>query len=187
MKIEDAVSQAKTRHYFKIKPKIDYDKPVTEEETRLYGNYSKKLLIYGACLNSAMVDLETELSKAGILRHSVKRNFNRVSRLVEKISTALDKGVAQRISKDFCHLYTECMENAILKAGNNIYTKQPEKAYNVVMSLIRLTLDANNNIGRYKQQYITALDKAPALLECGLKDYKLDIAIAQAINEVALP
>lgn len=180
-------SAIRTRHFFATYKPVRDDQPATKEETELYGKNSKRLLIYAACLNSAMIDLEIELRKAGILRHAVKRNFGRVSVLVQKISTALYKGVAERISKDFCYVYNSCMESSVSKMCDSLKIKQPEKSYNIVISLIRLTLKSNNSIGRFKQQYITALEKAIPLLECGLKDYKLDVVIEQSVDEMSLP
>lgn len=76
-------SEVRTRHFFANMHKYNMEEqPTTKEEIRMYGDNSKKLLMYAACLNSAMVDLETELTEAGLLRHSVKRNFNRASRFI---------------------------------------------------------------------------------------------------------
>jgi hypothetical protein len=182
-------SKARTRHLFIIKDRIKAknDGPTTEDEVRMYGSHSKRLLVYAACLNSAMIDFESSLREAGMYKHGLKRNLNRVSGLVQKISSALYKGVAKKISEDFCRLYNDVMEDSIFKIDGNILVKQPEKSYNIVMSLIRLTLKENNSIGRFKQMYITALEIAPKMLECGLKDYNLDIAIERALDEVALP
>lgn len=101
--------------------------------------------------------------------------------------SALFKGVAAQISTDFCRLYNDCMEEAITKMNDGVTIKQPEKAYNIVMSLIRLTMKTNNSIGRFKQNYIDALTTIPKLIECGLKDYNLDIIVVQAIDEITLP
>lgn len=179
-------SKIRTRVYFRNHHNLSDDKPTTKEETRKYGETSKKLLIYAACLNSAMIDLEYALRDAGIFRHGVKRNFNRASRLIEKISTALYKGVAERIGEDFCRTYKSCMESAVLRMNEKLFVPQPNKAYTIVLSLIRLTLNANNRIGRFKQQYITSLENVFPLLEYGLNDYGLDIVIDQVVNEIEL-
>lgn len=182
----DKLREARTRHFFIVNDKIPREVKPTEEANEIYEKNARRLFIYVACLNSAMVDFEEELRKANMFRHGLKRDFNRVSSLVEKSSQALFRGMHKVFGDKACREYNNCMEYASKKIDNRLYLVQPEKAYSIVMSLIRLTLKANDGV-LYKQSYILGLEHAFKMLQCGLKDYHLDVTIEQAIDEVALP
>lgn len=182
----DKLSKARTRHFFIVNDKKPREVKPTEEANEIYEKNARRLFIYVACLNSAMIDFSTELQKANMFRHGLKRDFNRVSSLVEKSSQALFRGMHKVFGDKACREYNNCMEYASKKIDNRLYLAQPEKAYSIVMSLIRLTLKANDGV-LYQQSYILGLEHAFKMLQCGLNDYHLDVTIEQAIDEVALP
>ena len=179
-------SEARTRHFFIVNDKMPREVKPTGEAKERYEKNARRLFIYVACLNSAMIDFETELRKANMFRHGLKRDFNRVSSLIEKASQALFKGMHKYFGDEACREYNNCMEYASEKIDDRLFFAQPEKSYSIVMSLIRLTLKANNGV-LYKQSYIFGLEHAFKMLQCGLKDYHLDVVIEQALDEVALP
>ena len=179
-------SEARTRHLFIVNDRMPRQKKPSKEAIEVYEKNARRLFIYVACLNSAMVDFETELRNVNMFRHSLKRDFNRVSALVEKISQAFYKSMQKVFGQECCREYNSCMEYASSKIDERLFLNQPEKAYSIVMSLIRLTLKANNGV-LHVQEYILGLEHAFKMLDCGLKDYHLDVTIEQALDEVALP
>ena len=180
------ISEARTRHLFIVNDNMPREVKPSREANEIFEKNARRLFIYVACLNSAMIDFGTELQKANMFRHELKRNFNRVSKLIEKSSSALYNAMHNVFGAEVCREYNNCMEYASEKIDSRLYLEQPERSYSVVMSLIRLTLKANNGV-LYKQDYILGLEHGFKMLQCGLKDYHIDVVIEQAIDEVALP
>ena len=142
-------------------------------------------MVSTACLNSFLIDLEDELRGANMYRHQVKHNFNRVTAIVEKITNAFYRGAKNVKGGEFVRDYNIDVDNATMAINERVLLKGPERAYNIVLSLIRIILDTNNKIGRFKRDFVEELRTAFSLLSCcKIKEYNLDFIVRNAIENI---
>lgn len=148
-------------------------KPTQADEK--YVSIAVKMLLYVACLNYAMLDLEQDLGASGRLKHEVRRRFSQSQNLVFKVhGTAY--GMLLNLDPRAAYQYNDRMESAYQRISDCILLAGPEKSYNVVLSLCRLIEKYNGRIsGRYDFAPAKALYRIPSLLECaGIEDCKID-------------
>lgn len=134
-----------------------------------------RMLTYIACLNYAMCDLEAELADAGLLRHAVKRSFRIAQEHVQQAHQRAYKMLAQANDKA-PRCYNNEMDDAWQKIDQGILLSPPERAYNMVVALIRLIEQLNGELsGRYDFAPARVLYRIPGLLACtGIEDHKID-------------
>ena len=148
-------------------------KPTNEDER--YVPIAVRMLLYVACLNYAMLELELELRATGLLKHEVKRRFAQSMDLVFRVhGTAYE--MLLKVDPRTAYQYNDRMEAAYKQISDCVLLEAPEKSYNVVLSLCRLIEKYNGRIsGRYDFAPAKALYRIPAMLECtGIEDYKID-------------
>ena len=71
----------------------NFDKPMSKEEREVYGARGKKLVVYIACINDALLDLETELESVGKFRHDVKRRVKQAQEIAMKAHETMWKAL----------------------------------------------------------------------------------------------
>lgn len=179
-------AEIRTRHFFIQQEERKATMPSTIEEQKKHNNNAAILMVGMSCLNAFMIDFETELKRANMFRHEVKHNFNKVSRMVERITNAFYSGAKNVKGGGFVRDYNEDVDNAMVAIDSAILIENPtERAYNIVVSLIRICLDMNNKIGRFKRDFVDELIPALNLLQqCQIKDYKIDFIVRTAIENI---
>lgn len=137
-----------------------------------------RMLTYIACLNYAMYDLETELSDAGILRHGVKRSFRIAKDHVQQVHQEAYM-MLHKINNKAAREYNDRMDWAWSKIDNSVLLEAPERAYNIVIALIRLIEKTNTSLqGRYDFAPAKVLYRIPERLACtGIEDRWIDLII----------
>lgn len=147
-------------------------------------NKAVKMIILVGCLNYAMVDLEYELTEAGLFKQDKKKNFNLANKLVitcyNSFYNMLSNDKFDQAQKQFLQ-HTDDTWNAI---SENVLLPSLEGAYNKVMSLCRLTLKYNESIrGRYDCVVVDNLLAVSKFLDClNVKDYNMDFLIEQQLT-----
>ena len=176
-----ATAQQRTRHFFATREFL----PSTLKEQIKHNDNAGILMVSMSCLNSFLIDLEDDLRDAGLFRHEVKHNFNRVSRLVEKLTDAFYSGAKRIKGTDFVHDYNEDVDNATIAINKAVLLQGVERSYNIVLSLIRICLDANNKIGRFRRDFVDDLIPTISWLQCAkIKDYNIDFIVRNAIERI---
>lgn len=134
-----------------------------------------RMLTYIACLNYAMCDLETELHESGLLKHEVKHSFRIEQEHVQKVHQEAYV-MLKKVSMDAARRYHEQLEWMWGRIDGAVLLEAPERAYNIVLSLVRLIEKANTAIlGRYDFAPAKVLYRIPERLACtGIEDHKID-------------
>lgn len=148
-------------------------KPRPEDER--FVPIAVRMLTYVACLNYAMCDLETELEDAGMLKQGVKRSFRIAQEHVQKVHQRAYVMLA-KVNTTAGRSYNNEMEQAWRRIDEAVLLEAPERAYNIVLALVRLVERANTQLlGRYDFAPARVLYRIPGLLACtSIKDHKID-------------
>ena len=179
--INTQTAEVRTRHFFANREFM----PSTKAEQIKFNANAGMLMVSMACLNSFMIDLEDELIAGKKFKHEVKHNFKRVSATVEKITNAFYRGAKNVKGGEFVRDYNVDVDNATIAINNAVLLQSEERAFNIVLSLIRIVLDANTKIGRFKRDFVEELHSSINLLSsCKIKDYKIDFIVRNAIESI---
>lgn len=148
-------------------------KPTKEDEK--YVPKAVRMLTFIACLNYAMLDLGDELSEAGILRHVVKRRYNMAVDIVQRVHSVAYR-MLTRISLQTGREYNDKMDETYSRIQSCVMLQPPERAYNIVLALLRLITSLNAELTcRYDFYPARVLGKIPGMLaDIGIKDYRID-------------
>lgn len=156
--------------------------PEPEAVTEACAAKARRGLEYVACLNSVAIDLEMELTEAGLFRHAVKRTVREIQQIAGRVHqqawTMLDnykRGVG-RVYNDRMDTVTGAIDGAIL-------LKAPERAYNIMAALIRIISKINAELRPYNWDFFYARELesiGPKLERLGIKDYHIDEIIKLA-------
>lgn len=71
----------------------NFDRPMSKEEREVYGERGKKLVVYIACINDALLDLEDELASVGKFRHETKRRVRQAQDIAMKAHETMYKAL----------------------------------------------------------------------------------------------
>lgn len=148
-------------------------KPRPEDER--FVPIAVRMLTYVACLNYAMCDLETELEEAGLLRQGVKRSFRAAQENVQKVHQRAYVMLSE-VNATAGRSYNNELEQAWSRIDEAVLLEAPERAYNIVLALVRIIERANTQLlGRYDFAPARVLYCIPERLACtGIEDHKID-------------
>lgn len=153
----------------------------TAEEQRLAA-LAVRMLLYAACLDYAMLELEEEVTAAGLFRHAAKRRILQAEELIARVhGRAYDLLV--RVSPEAGRQYNDRMDAAWRRMAQSVLLPSPERSYNMVVALCRLIESANRRLtARYDFAPARELRRIPSLLDIlGLQDREIDHIIEQNI------
>ena len=134
-----------------------------------------RMLTMVACMGYAVIDLETALADAGKLRHQVKLRMGQIRHMTEYAhGTAFN--MLHSINPAASRQYNDQLDWMYGRISACILLPEPEKSYNIVVSLCRLIEKYNSQISsRYDFNPAKPLYKVPALIACAnVTDYRLD-------------
>jgi hypothetical protein len=142
-----------------------------------------RMIILVACLNYAMVDIQTELEDAGMFKQQLKRHFNQANKLV---MYAHNRFFSMLTSKNFIEAkrqylkYTDATWDNI---SNTVMLTDLEGAVNKGYSLCRLALKYNDELrNRYGCWFVDKLNFLLKVLEeTSIKNYNLDFIIEKQL------
>lgn len=124
------------------------NRPMTETEREVYGERGKKLVVYIACLNDALIDLEMEMEEVGKFRHDVKKRIKIAQDISMKAHTTLYDALAA-LEGNAGLWYNDRYEASAKEIRESVYLEPPHKAYSIVMALLRLIKKLNASFGRF--------------------------------------
>ena len=140
-----------------------YDRPMSQQEREIYGARGKKLVVYIACLNDALIDLEMELDEVGLFRHDVKRRVKRAQEIAMKAHTTLYEAL-DRLEGNAGLWYNNRYEISAKGIRESIYLEAPHKSYSTAMALLRLIKKLNDSLGRFVNKPSESLEAISKLI-----------------------
>lgn len=150
-----------------------------EAEMEACAAKARKGLEYVACLNSVAIDLEMELTEAGMFRHAAKRTVREIQQIAAQVH-----GEAWRMLNNYKRgvgrVYDNRMESVEAAISGAILLRAPERAYNIIAALVRLISAINAELQRYNWDFFYARELAailPKLERLGIRDYRVDCII----------
>lgn len=151
-----------------------YDRPMTASEREVYGGRGKKLVVYIACLNDALIDLEMELDEVGLFRHEVKRRVKRAQEIAMQAHTTLYDALA-KLEGNAGQWYNNRYEISAKEIRESIFLEAPHKSYSIAMALLRLIKKLNDSLGRFVNKPSESLEAISKLIaDIPAEDRKID-------------
>lgn len=163
----------------------NYHNPSPNEE--ILNKEAVLMLTLIAALDYCIYDLIEEMEEVGKYRHAMKRNINKAKDLIlhahdlfyRNMLSFDNKGVKQ---------YNIASEKIYATIQECVSLNAPERAYNIIVALIRLQSKQREKLGaRYYYKPSEALEKIPAMLEgLGIHDYNLDNIIEMRVRPIIM-
>lgn len=142
----------------------NFDRPMSAEEREVYGKRGKKLVVYIACLNDALLDLETELEEVGKFRHDVKRRVKQAQDIAMKAHETMYKALDNIEGSNAGKWYNERYELSANEIRENLFLDAPHKSYSTIMALLRLIKKLNDSLGRFVNRPSESLEAVEKLM-----------------------
>ena len=159
-----------------------YDRPMSPQEREVYGARGKKLVVYIACLNDALIDLEMELEEVGLFRHDVKRRVKRAQDIAMQAHTTLYKAL-DRLEGNAGQWYNNRYEKSAKAIRESIFLDAPHKSYSIIMALLRLIKKLNDSLGRFINKPSESLEAISKLItNIPAEDRHIDGIVDNHIN-----
>lgn len=167
-----------------IQPR-NYRNPTPNEE--MLNKEAVLMLTLIAALDYCIYDLIEEMEAVGKYRHANKKNINKAKDLILHAHDLFYRNMLEIDNKGVkqYNIASEAVYNAVQEC---VYLRAPERAYNIIMALIRLQSKQREKLGaRYHYKPSVALEKIPAMLEnLGIHDYNLDNIIEQRVRPIVM-
>lgn len=127
-------------------------------------NTALYMLAYLGAINMALYDLQDELTDAGLYRHALKAQVNRMMRSVGQANGRANAILQKVNGGQRVRQYADMYEYAYNEVQEHILLTAPERAYNIVRALSRLLIKGYEDIGRrttfiYLRQTIEVLKR----------------------------
>lgn len=148
----------------------------TEALTEACAAKARRGLEYVACLNSVALDLETELTEAGLFRHAAKRTVREIQQIAGRVHQQAWK-MLNDYKDGVGRVYNDRMDAVAQAIDGAVLLKAPERAYNIMAALIRLISKINVTLRPYNWDFVYARELEsiePKLKRLGFKDYHID-------------
>lgn len=143
------------------------------------------MLAYLGAIDMALIDLQEELENAGLFRHALKYNFNRVVKTISKanglanyILKAVNNGERVRQYADmYEYTYNATQQRILIDAPHN-------RSYSIVKALSRLFTEAYNKVGiRTNHRYLGDVANILPLIDVPqFTDHNVDCIIRKAVQ-----
>lgn len=163
----------------------NYRNPTPNEE--MLNKEAVLMLTLIAALDYCIYDLIEEMEAVGKYRHANKKNINKAKDLILHAHDLFYRNMLEIDNKGVkqYNIASEAVYNAVQEC---VYLRAPERAYNIIMALIRLQSKQREKLGaRYHYKPSVALEKIPAMLEgLGIHDYSLDNIIEMRVRPIVM-
>lgn len=146
------------------------------------------MLAYIGAIDMALYDLVDELTEAGLYRHAIKAQVNRIMRIVAHANGQAN-AILQRVNDGKrVRQYTDMFEYTYNEIQTHVLLKAPERAYNIVRALTRLFVEAFDAVGiRTKHIYLRDAAEVLKRLEVPqIQDHNIEVIIQRNV-EIVLP
>lgn len=163
----------------------NYCNPTPNEE--MLNKEAVLMLTLIAALDYCIYDLIEEMEEVGKYRHAMKRNINKAKDLILHAHDLFYRNMLGIDSKGVKQ-YNIASEQVYEAVQGCVYLRTPERAYNIIMALVRLQAKQREKLGsRYHYKPSAELDKIPAMFEClGIHDYNLDNIIEMRVRPIIM-
>lgn len=163
----------------------NYRNPTPNEE--MLNKEAVLMLTLIAALDYCIYDLIEEMEEVGKYRHAMKRNINKAKDLILHAHDLFYRNMLGIDSKGVKQ-YNIASEQVYEAVQGCVYLRTPERAYNIIMALVRLQAKQREKLGsRYHYKPSAELDKIPAMFEClGIHDYNLDNIIECRVKPIIM-
>ena len=163
----------------------NYRNPTPNEE--MLNKEAVLMLTLIAALDYCIYDLIEEMEGVGKYRHANKKNINKAKDLILHAHDLFYRNMLGIDSKGVKQ-YNIASERVYEAVQECVYLRAPERAYNIIMALIRLQSKQREKLGaRYHYKPSVALEKIPAMLEgLGIHDYNLDNIIEMRVRPIVM-
>ena len=163
----------------------NYRNPTPNEE--MLNKEAVLMLTLIAALDYCIYDLIEEMEEVGKYRHAMKRNINKAKDLILHAHDLFYRNMLGIDSKGVKQ-YNIASEQVYEAVQGCVYLRTPERAYNIIMALVRLQAKQREKLGsRYHYKPSAELDKIPAMFEClGIHDYNLDNIIEMRVRPIIM-
>lgn len=163
----------------------NYRNPTPNEE--MLNKEAVLMLTLIAALDYCIYDLIEEMEEVGKYRHAMKRNINKAKDLILHAHDLFYRnmlGIDSKGVKQY-NIASEAVYNAVQEC---VYLRAPERAYNIIMALVRLQAKQREKLGRrYHYKPSVALEKIPAMFEgLNIHDYNLDNIIEMRVRPIVM-
>lgn len=163
----------------------NYRNPTPNE--KMLNKEAVLMLTLIAALDYCIYDLIEEMEEVGKYRHAMKRNINKAKDLILHAHDLFYRnmlGIDSKGVKQY-NIASEAVYNAVQEC---VYLRAPERAYNIIMALVRLQAKQREKLGsRYHYKPSVALEKIPAMLEgLNIHDYNLDNIIERRVRPIVM-
>lgn len=148
----------------------------SEAEMEVCAAKARRGLEYVACLNSVAIDLEMELTEAGLFRHAAKRTVREIQQIAGRVHQQAWK-MLNDYKDGVGRVYNDRMDAVAQAIDGAVLLKAPERAYNIMAALIRLISKINVTLRPYNWDFVYARELEsiePKLKRLGFKDYHID-------------
>ena len=163
----------------------NYRNPTHSEE--MLNKEAVLMLTLIAALDYCIYDLIEEMEAVGKYRHANKKNINKAKDLILHAHDLFYRNMLEIDNKGVkqYNIASEAVYNAVQEC---VCLRAPERAYNIIMALIRLQSKQREKLGsRYHYKPSVALEKIPAMLEgLGIHDYSLDNIIEMRVRPIVM-
>lgn len=162
-----------------------YHNPSQDEE--ILNKEAVLMLTLIAALDYCIYDLIEEMQAIGKYRFANKKYINKAKDLILHAHDLFYRnmsGIDGNGLKQY-NIASEAIYNAIQEC---VYLRAPERAYNIIVALVRLQSKQREKLGsRYHYQPSAMLDKIPKMLEgLGIHDYNLDNIIELRVRPIIM-
>lgn len=151
-------------------------------------NTALYMLAYLGAINMALYDLQQELTDAGLYRHAIKAQVNRIMRTIGQ-ANGMASDILQKVNDgQRVRQYADMYEYTYNEVQKHILIEAPERAYNIVRALSRLFIKAYDAVGR-RTSHTYLRDAAEALKRLDIPqitDRNLDNIIERVV-QIKLP
>lgn len=137
-----------------------------------------------ACLNYAALDLEEELTAAGMFRHETKR----IVREIQKITARVHQQAWQMLNnyKDGVgRVYNGRMDVVYNAINDAVLIAPPERSYNIMLAMVRVIDNINQFLKPRNWDFYYARelqDIIPKLRRINIEDRRLDCIIEKVLE-----
>ena len=173
-------------HNIQLEERPELRKPQPRDRADL--NTALYMLAYIGAINMALYDLVDEMTEAGLYRHALKAQINRIISVVGNANGRANDILRQVNNGERVRQYADMYEYANNKVQAHVLLQAPERAYNIVRALSRLFIKAYHAVGRRTSH--TYLRQAAGVLQRldipQIKDHNID-AIIERVVEIGLP
>lgn len=183
--VKRIIADQRLRHDFNVCQRLPKKlKPPTPAEFRR-NQEAVVMLAYVAAAYKFVDELPTELEAAGMYRHDIKRQANRIEPILKKASRHAEDALKAANNGKASTGYYDVMDAFYEAIDNCISLEAPERAYNILLAMCR-------NVGIYNQRldeyhFVPAYDvaKIPSILaNIPIEDHKLDNIIDMVVRPI---